>query len=420
METTSLSRGDALAAPPGPPRHAHPTGRIVAATRPDASPGGAASVSVRPPEGPDCLSSLDRYETTDTARPRWTPRDLIDSSLVTRPQRKIHARWFNQWRRLVSAFADTNDETLQKRAVRIDGCCRFPQVRRSASGGAVLAMNGCRDRCCPRCAGIRGFAAKDKIRDLMRSMNAPRFVTLTLKHDNQGLKFMHDRLMKSFRRLRNSAFWKSHVRHGVYVVETTHTPGRNEWHVHLHLVVDGEFMAQKVLAKEWKSVTGDSMIVDIRAVHDREQTASYLCDYLSKPPTMNAWPAATLREFATAMHGRRIIGTFGVKSNPELDVTPKEAESHETHYVGSTTSIADRAAHGDETAKRAMEILQRAGRRWANSVGLDPITSPTSMIPIEPWEWQVVFDAADPPLVLNHGLPPDTTDSRLFRVSKSP
>lgn len=390
MEATIEGGGAALAAPPAPPV-AHPpsisegTGGPQSVLR--AAFGGDLGKTDREAIG---WASLDTYETTVGARPVYGAQDLVGGSIVSRPQRKIHARWWDQWRRTINIFAQSGDESLGRRAVRIDGCCQFPQIRRSTTGALVLSMQGCRDRLCPRCSRIRAFAAKQKLLDLIGRMNSPRFVTLTMKHSGSGLQGMHNRLMTCFKRLRSQPLWRQKVRSGIYVVETTRNSRREEWHVHLHLVIDGSFFPQAQLAAEWLKVTEDSMIVDIRAVPDRDKAASYVCDYLAKSPNMNEWNDAEFCEFAVAMHGRRLTGNFGKRSTKELDAALSEPETSGTEYLGSTTILADEAARGCVMSRRACEVLQRAGRQWATAVGLDPTEGPTSMTPVEPWEWEIV------------------------------
>ena len=51
---------------------------------------------------------------------------------------------------------------------------------------------------------------------------------------------------------------------GLYAVEAVNK-GRG-WHVHLHVLVEGGYVSQRLLAADWQELTGDSCIVDIREV----------------------------------------------------------------------------------------------------------------------------------------------------------
>jgi REP element-mobilizing transposase RayT len=54
---------------------------------------------------------------------------------------------------------------------------------------------------------------------------------------------------------------------------------------HIHLIVDMEYIPQHEMAEVWRTVTGDSFIVDVRAVLDsagRDRAVNYLAKYLGK------------------------------------------------------------------------------------------------------------------------------------------
>ena len=74
----------------------------------------------------------------------------------------------------------------------------------------------------------------------------------------------------------------------------------------------GKFARQKELSAEWLSVTGDSSIVDIRAIHDHLKVASYVTSYVTKPIDTSIFDSDDkLDEAVSALHGRRLCLTFG-------------------------------------------------------------------------------------------------------------
>lgn len=355
---------------------------------PDADIAGASSVSGR--EAADCLSSLDHLETNAPALPRWAMRDLHDPIAATRAQRALHARHWKERSRLIRVLLEAPVEQLQKRALRLDGCCQRPQLHEHPDGSVSLALRCCRDRLCPRCQRARGLELASRIRTLISRMNAPRFVTLTMKHRPETLRESHDRLQKAFRKLRKEPLFQTCVVSGLYVVEITRNDATQRWHTHLHLVVDGSFIPQKSLSAAWKRSTGDSEIVDVRAVHDRKNVASYIANYVAKPQALHTWKADAILEFADHMHGRRMVATFG--RCHAINIDPKEEPEIPrcAKYMGDVVSMVDRATHGCRIARKACEVLRKLGPIWQMSLGIHPDQCTAQVEEISPAEWKFV------------------------------
>ncbi|KXA96560.1 hypothetical protein AKJ37_04920 [candidate division MSBL1 archaeon SCGC-AAA259I09] len=75
-------------------------------------------------------------------------------------------------------------------------------------------------------------------------------------------------------------------------------------------------MLQGKLSEEWKEITGDSFIVDIRSLRNRKRGILYVLGYLSsKTKVEETWedvPEHKKRKFEEVVEGRRLIQTFGV------------------------------------------------------------------------------------------------------------
>lgn len=139
-----------------------------------------------------------------------------------------------------------------------------------------------------------------------------KFITLTLRHTNDPLKDQVSRLKNAFRRLRQRVLWRK-VKWGAAVIEIKRNPNSGEWHPHLHILVDAKFIPQEQLSSAWLAVTGDSSIVDIRAVKDRRAAVNEIAKYASKPCSFqnlrdSLLAGATLYE---AIDGRRLLIIFG-------------------------------------------------------------------------------------------------------------
>lgn len=185
------------------------------------------------------------------------------------------------------------------------------------------------------------------------------------------------------------------------MVEITRNQATKRWHTHLHLIVDGEFIHQKRLSAAWLKATGDSDIVDIRAVHDRKKVANYVAEYVAKPQALHTWEAESILEFAGHMHGRRMVATFGKFHATNIDPVEKEPESVGKKYVGDTVSLAERAAKGNVRARRACEILYKLGPLWQMALGVDPSACVASSDEIDASEWKEVHAAFGPEIELS-------------------
>lgn len=328
-------------------------------------------------------SSLDPLETNEHAR---LPE--------TRAQRMLHARHERPRWHVIDSLNASGDTDLERRADRMHGCCQCPRINVDQNGKPLLALQCCRDRLCPRCQVDRGRVAALRITELAKSFNAPRFITLTLKHRNASLASELDRLSAAFKAVRRHAGWKRHVKGGAYAVQVTRNPSTGLWHVHLHLIVEGTYWPQDQLSKAWLAATGDSPVVDIQAIPDRAATARYVATYVTKPNSILDWPAAAVCEYAEAMHGRRTLHTFGCAHGQSIDPpedpdAPKSAES--LCAIAKLQRFADR---GHDGALHVLEILSRMGPTYRAAVGRPPLLFTGPLEPVADWELAVVVSVS--------------------------
>jgi hypothetical protein len=217
-------------------------------------------------------------------------------------------------------------------------------------------------------------------------MDAPRFMTITLKAMDRPLFLTIAALTASFRQLRKTPEWKRHVRGGVYVIEITRNAKTGLWHAHIHVICDGVFWSQRDLSALWLRVTGDSPVVDIRAVHSRSSIANYVAKYVSKPTDMPEWPDAALREFADAMHGQRMVHTFGESYAEDVE----EPNAGEKKVLAEPLVPVSRVIHwkfrGDAYAAFALEVLSRESRPVRKVLGRHAHTSVLSLPPVNETE----------------------------------
>lgn len=224
-----------------------------------------------------------------------------------------------------------------------------------------LACNTCKDRLCGPCGAARAQRMVEAV--VNARPNAPlRFVTLTLRCSHASLAAQLDRLYDCFNKLRRREFFRLHIVGGVAMVEAKIGANSGLWHPHLHLLVEGDFIPQRELSREWLEVTGDSSIVDVRRVENVGHAAAYCVKYGSKGCDSSVYNAPSkLQEFVTAVKGRRFALTFGTWRGIKL--MDGGGEKTEWRDLGCIDSLVSRSRRGDETARHWLQLatLKYAG-----------------------------------------------------------
>lgn len=175
----------------------------------------------------------------------------------------------------------------------------------------ALRSECCHDRWCPACGKSRSMVIRCNIEPLLKDKTV-RFITLTLKHNDEPLKQRLDHLHSSFATLRKTALWRDKVDAGVAFLEVKHSEKSGRWHPHFHIVSVGRYLPHDALAAAWLAITGDSIIVDVRVVKDQSQVAQYVTKYCSKPAPNELYRDPEKLDAAIiAMKGRRLLTTFG-------------------------------------------------------------------------------------------------------------
>jgi hypothetical protein len=255
-------------------------------------------------------TSLDPHEISPLATEGTTPWGCrvaaTDPDVVFR-----HSGW--QRARRCVRVAMHAARLSQRTITRYDLCGSdtWVAVSLDSPDRVALLANHCRSRWCLPCARARAHVIATNLRAALDGRHV-RFLTLTLKHRAVGLRRQLDRLYASFAKLRAPALWRPHVNGGAVMCECKHSHRGPLWHPHLHILFEGRYLPQRRLSDEWKRITGDSSIVDVRAVPNVDAAAKYVTKYVSKPydsAVINKPDA--IAELITAMHRRRLVGTFG-------------------------------------------------------------------------------------------------------------
>lgn len=136
------------------------------------------------------------------------------------------------------------------------------------------------------------------------AMKNPKFLTLTLKKQRgrltDRLMMMWDMKKYLFKKLSRLGY---KIPSWVGVIEPPN---------HIHLIIDSQYIPQRIISELWLSITNDSYIVDVRKVNgsDLSQVAAYITKYLTKAST---WDGINL----DMLKGFHLVGAWGLpKSSP--------------------------------------------------------------------------------------------------------
>lgn len=336
----------------------------------------AAWAGIRP-TGADCLTSLEPLETNP--HPLWSQ---------TTCQRAIHHTVWAERLRVLEAMMSHKGNSLGGRAARIESCCCSPMFCMGSDGKPKVSLGLCRDRLCPTCQRYRGKAMAARLTACIRTMDAPRFITLTLKHEPGPLSEGIRRLAEAFRLVRKGKRWRSRVIGGVYTIEITRNADTGDWHPHLHAVVDGSFYKQSDLSADWSAASGGSTIVHIQSVPSRASVAAYISKYVSKPAQMPSWTNETICEYALALAGKRMVHTWGSCHNVKVDDQDLGGAKVTIEPLITAGKLNWLGVQGCKHARYAIEVLSRAGGLLARCVGIRRDSSVPSLPPVTEWEYE--------------------------------
>lgn len=289
-----------------------------------------------------------------------------------------HSGWSEARKRVRVALAASG--AGEGRLERFDKCGSDCVVEVSADGSRHrVRACFCGDRFCTPCAVSRAYRARLALLRLAKNQRL-RFITLTLKASDEPLTAVMLRLRKSFQKLRRSGLWRKSVNRGAAFVEMTRGRAGKHWHVHLHAIIGGSYMRKESLSEAWKWATGDSYIVDIRAVDNEADVLKYVTKYAAKgfdPSILE--DRDRLVEAMIALRGSRMMMTFGAWYN--RDGEDGAEEKVEWVRVDRLDAIISRARRGEAwaigvcTALRYRPILESVPQNYAGSAEDVPISN---------------------------------------------
>lgn len=300
-------------------------------------------------------SLLDPEETASPSPLPSLPSDAPPSALASDVAFR-HSGWWTTRQRILDALEDLR--VPESRLTHFRKCGSAAWLARDPADPdhlTILARH-CHDRLCLPCQLARSARILSNLLPHVRQ-RVVRFITLTIKHNDQPLTAQITRLFHCFGRLRRTPLWKARVRGGCYFLEVHRSADRTSWHPHLHIIAEGTYLAHSDLRNLWLSITTDSYIVDIRAIKDDRRIIRYVTQYVSKPLAHELTTDPThLQEAITALATRRLCNCFGswhdlklLQPGPLINWQPIEP----------LFAIRARARAGDLEAAKLLDSLRR-------------------------------------------------------------
>ena len=265
-----------------------------------------------------------------------------------------HSGWERDRKRMGEAFGRTDQPDHRIEAFK--DCGYGAYVLRSVDDPSRYRVAGscCHDRFCLPCATERSCVIAGNVAELIQTKEV-RFLTLTIKTSTEPLSESLTKLYRSFQALRRRAFWKRAVRGGVAFLELKYSGKAERWHPHLHCLIEGTWLDQKLLKRAWYAITTDSFVVDIRRPPNVTSVVRYVTKYASKPFDRSFTPQPHLLDEAiVALKGRKLCVTFGTWRGLLLT---KQPEDGCWEHVASLDVVIANAAHGDAECIAIMQCL---------------------------------------------------------------
>lgn len=261
-------------------------------------------------------------------------------------------------------------------------------------------------------------------------------ITLTVKN-GPDLSERYDHLQGAFQKLlqkrKNSLKKKptqdtafKHVAGAIYSYEVTYHSGSG-FHPHMHMIAlipKGIFVIQErtikeklvkvlpdlwaALVEDWKEITGDSKIVDVRLIENEDEKMSALVETFKYALKFSEMDVAVQVACYSVLRTRRMIGSmgalFGVKLPVNLndDLLPGEEKFIDLVYQYSGVNFGYQMISHGETSMQVSTLSQRFSNRkrkqdgkieqtWiqnAVSAYVNPQPQPQKpVLPVDQVEW---------------------------------
>lgn len=307
----------------------------------------------QPPSSPAHLDPPETPVECNTCSPGAEPYDPAEAIYDT----FRHSGWIETRRRIYRAMYDAGTSLARRNNYGRCGASWWIQRHRTDPTRFRTVMDRCHDRFCTPCSVDRRETVRRNLSGKLD--NRPhRLLTLTIRHHQESLRDLTNRVMTCFRKLRQRALWKQRVTGGAAFLEVNYNADANTWHPHLHVILEGHYLPAPELRQAWLAITGDSKNVDISLIRDHRSVTNYVCKYATKPlPHSVTSHHSQLVEAIDALGHRRTIVTFGRWRNWRLTAQPDDS-SWELYL--SMDAATYEAAMGNQLASRVLAMITTA------------------------------------------------------------
>lgn len=290
-------------------------------------------------------------------------------------------------RELVGALEKT--EFHAHLASKVLNCHTQFRLRRCDQNHAwAKVSNSCGVRLCSHCAHQKAETAGNKVEQFSLGKTNLKYLVLAERNSKnlqEGIKSLY----ASWDRLRRSVFWKRNVAGCIAVLEVTYSVKRKDWHPHLNILLEGEYMPFKLLNLKWKKATRQrgqtsriqkanngtvaellKYTLKIAEYREGEGTEGRVLEILFDDPRV-------LDEFLSAVYGVRLIRTYGsFRSMGDVEV-----EEEKCPDCGSTCFVDCGALHlsqlsfdFDKQVFRPVVSLKKPPRDWLGPTAFCPVS----------------------------------------------
>lgn len=185
------------------------------------------------------------------------------------------------------------------------------------------AHRSCSVRLCPHCSHRKAKMLATRLQKFLVGQTGLRYMVLS-ERNSKNLEEGKASLWAAWTKMRRSVLFKGKVKGCIAVLEVTFNLRKKTWHPHLNILMQGEYFPQAALKRAWIAATeGRGQTAFIRAAD--EGTVYELIKYTAKLPDLIHRPAV-LDEFLAAMHGARLIRTYGSFRGFNVDEEVEEVE----------------------------------------------------------------------------------------------
>ena len=257
---------------------------------------------------------------------------------------------------------DPRNRLLHNTIAKLENCSQAAWLCSSENGHkAHVCVSRCKHRVCPTCIEQRHRWTTWRCGHIVKQFKEPRFLTLTLRSSDDCIEDQLRFAMKSFAKFRRSKWFKRRCIGGVYNLQVTYSHKRDQYHPHIHIIMDSSFMKHEEIEQKWLEITGHSSIVWIEQVKDTWKNSGHLAHYITSHDDIMTLPPHRVCDWIEGTKSVRCLSTFG-KYHGALKKLNEELPRVKMERIASLVPIKAASLRGDEEAKKIMWLVSELQR----------------------------------------------------------